>query len=203
MAWRYCGARSTTKNRQSEVSSSLTSEVGYGLLEGRLYLPKLWFNPQCQQRREACHVPAEVAFATKVEIALELLRRQTERGIFHAQWVASDSFFGVDSAFRDQLVAAVGKSYLAAIKPKSTVWIGKRALTVAEVAAEPSTRWQRAPLAEGDKGPIIAKVAATRVCDKRNDKPGVKQWLILRRLEDGRLKYYLSNASARVAKSTL
>jgi SRSO17 transposase len=41
------------------------------------------------------------------------------------------------------------------------------------------------------------------VRDNRDDKPGVKQWLILRRLEDGEVKYYLSNASARVAKSTL
>jgi len=112
------------------------ADIGYGLLEGRLYLPKLWFSPEYQQRREACHVLKEVAFATKIKIALELLRRQTERGIFHAPWVACDSFLGVDSAFRD-------------------------------------------------------------------DKPGIKQWLILRRLEDGQLKYYLSNASARVAKSTL
>jgi SRSO17 transposase len=202
VAWQYCGARGKTENCQSGVFTSFTSEIGYGLLEGRLYLPKVWFSPEYQQRREASHVPKEVVFATKIEIALELLKRQIERGIFHGQWVGCDSFFGVDSTFRDQL-AAMGKIYLAAIKPKNKVWIGKRGLTVAEAAGEPNIRWQRVILAEGAKGPIVAEVAALRVCDNRDEKPGIRQWLILRRLEDGQLKYYLSNASAHAGKSTL
>jgi SRSO17 transposase len=202
VAWQYCGTRGKTENCQSGVFTSFTSEVGYGLLEGRLYLPKLWFSPEYQKRREASHVPKEVVFATKIQIAMELLKRQIERGIFHGQWVGCDSFFGVDSAFRDQL-AAMGKTYLAAIKPKSKVWIGKRALTVTELADEPGIPWHRVILAEGAKGPIVAEVAALRVCDNRDEKPGVKQWLIVRRLEDGQLKYYLSNASAHAAKSTL
>jgi SRSO17 transposase len=141
-------------------------------------------------------------FATKTEIALELLRRQKQRGIFHAQWVGCDSFFGVDSGFRDEL-AAMGMNYLAAIKPKSKVWVGERSLTVAELASEPIIRWQKVILAEGAKGPIATEVARVRVRDNRDGKPGLTQWLILRRLEDGRLKYYLSNASALIAERTL
>jgi SRSO17 transposase len=140
--------------------------------------------------------------ATKIQIALELLRRHNERGIFHAQWVGCDSFFGVDHGFRDE-VAAMGKTYLAAIKPKSKVWVGQRSLTVAELAAQPSIRWQRVILAEGAKGPIVADVARMRVHDNRDEKPGVRQWLILRRLADGRMKYYLSNASAYATQKTL
>jgi SRSO17 transposase len=202
VARQYCGARGKTENCQSGVFTSFTSCGDYGLLEGRLYLPKLWFSPEYEPRREACHIPTEVTFATKIELALQLLKQQIARGIFHAQWVGCDSFFGVDSAFRDEL-EAMGKTYLAAIKPKNKVWIGKRGLTVAELARDASIRWHRVILAEGSKGPIIAEVARMRVCDNRNDRPGVKQWLILRRLEDGQLKYYVSNASARVAKSTL
>jgi SRSO17 transposase len=202
VAWQYCGARGKAENCQSGVFTSFTSSVGYGLLEGRLYLPKLWLSPEYQQRREACHIPTEVEFATKIEIALQLLKRQIARGIFHTQWVGCDSFFGVANTFRDEL-AAIGLTYLAAIKPKSKVWIGRRGLTVAELAREPRIRWHRVILAEGAKGPIVAEVARMRVWDNRNDGPGVKQWLILRRLEDGQLKYYLSNASARIAKRTL
>jgi SRSO17 transposase len=202
VAWQYCGARGKTENCQSGVFASFTSDIGYGLLEGRLYLPKLWFTPEYEQRRKACHIPEEVQFATKIEIALELLRRQKERGIFQPQWVGCDCFFGVDSGFRDEL-AAMGMTYLAAIKPKSKVWVGERSLTVAELATEPSIRWQRVILAEGAKGPIVADVARIRVRDNRDDHPGVKQWLILRRLEDGRLKYYLSNASAHAGEQTL
>ena len=202
VAWQYCGARGKTENCQSGVFASFTSDTGYGLLEARLYLPKSWFTPEYEQRRKACHIPEQVQLATKIQIALELLRRQQERGIFHAQWVGCDCFFGVDSGFRDEL-AAMGKTYLAAVKPKSKVWVGERSLTVADLAAEPGIRWQRVILAEGAKGPILADVARMRVRDNRDDHPGVKQWLILRRLEDGRMKYYLSNASAYAGERTL
>jgi SRSO17 transposase len=202
VAWQYCGARGKTENCQSGVFASFTSDIGYGLLEARLYLPKSWFSPEYEQRRKACHIPPEVQPATKIEIALELLRRQNERGIFHAPWVGCDSFFGVDHGFRDA-VAAMGKTYLAAIKPKSKVWVGERSLTVADLAAQPSIRWQRVILAEGAKGPIVADVARMRVHDNRDEKPGLRQWLILRRLADGRMKYYLSNASAHATKKTL
>jgi len=202
VARQYCGARGKTENCQSGVFASFSSDIGYGLLEGRLYLPQQWFEAEYERRRQACHIPLQVSFATKIQIALELLRRQKQRGIFHAQWVSCDCFFGVDSGFRDELVA-MGKTYLAAIKPNSKVWVGERSLTVAELAGEPGLRWRKVILAEGAKGPIIAEVATLRVRDNRDGQPGLKQWLILRRLEDGRLKYYLSNASPHVAERTL
>ena len=49
-------------------------------------------------------------------------------------------------------------------------------------------------LAEGSKGPIVAEVSIRRVRDNREGKPGQELWLIIRRFEGGRLKYYLSNA---------
>jgi len=202
VARQYCGARGKTDNCQCGVFASFTSDIGYGLLEARLYLPKRWFSPEYEQRRAACHIPPQVQPATKIEIALQLLRHQHERGIFHGQWVGCDSFFGVDSDFRDA-VAAMGKRYLAAIKPKSKVWVEGRSTTVAELAAQAGIPWQRLILAEGAKGPITAEVARMRVHDNRDGRPGVRQWLILRRLEDGRMKYYLSNASASVGERTL
>jgi SRSO17 transposase len=202
VARQYCGARGKTENCQSGVFLSFTSSIGYGLLEGRLYLPQQWFSPEYEKRRQDCKIPAEIQFATKSEIALELLRRQQERGILHARWVGCDSFFGVDSGFRDE-VAAMELTYLAALKPKSVVWVGDRSVTVNELANDGGIRWQQIVLAEGAKGPIVAEVARLRVRDNRDGKPGLEQWLILRRLTDGRLKYYLSNASARVTERTL
>jgi len=202
VARQYCGARGKTENCQSGVFVSFTSCIGYGLLEGQLYLPQIWFSPEYEQRRKACKIPEGMEFATKIQIALELLRRQQTQGIFQARWVGCDSFFGVDSGFRDEL-AGMGLSYLAAMKPKSKVWVGNRSLTVAELATDPCLRWVRVVLAEGAKGPIVAQVARMRVRDNRDGTAGVPQWLILRRLEDGRLKYYLSNASAHVAERTL
>jgi SRSO17 transposase len=202
VAWQYCGARGKPDNCQSGVFVSFTSSVGYGLLEGRLYLPQQWFSADYEKRRRDCKIPAEIQFATKTQIARELLHRQQERGILQARWVGCDSFFGVDSGFRDELTA-MGKNYLAAINPKSKVWVGDRSLTVHELGSQRAIGWQQIVLAEGAKGPIVAQVARIRVRDNREGKPGVEQWLIFRRLSDGRLKYYLSNASDRVAERTL
>jgi SRSO17 transposase len=202
VARQYCGARGKPENCQSGVFISFTSSIGYGLLEGRLYLPQLWFSPEYEKRRQDCKIPAEIGFATKTQIALELLRRQEERGILHARWVGCDSFFGVDSGFRDEL-AAMGKTYLAAINPRNKVWVADRSVTVKDLGNGSGIRWQQVVLAEGAKGPIVADVARVRVCDNRDGRPGIEQWLILRRLTDGRLKYYLSNASVRGAERTL
>jgi SRSO17 transposase len=202
VARQYCGARGKIDNCQSGVFVSFTSAKGYGLLEGQLYLPQPWFSPEYAQRWEACKIPPKTQFATKIEIAQELLRRQKERGILHARWVGCDSFFGVDHNFRDE-VAAMRMYYLAAIKPRSKVWRDGRSLSVAELAKDPALNWKRVSLAEGAKGPIVAEVTRIRVRDNRDDAPGLEQWLILRRCEDGRLKYYLSNASVHVAEWTL
>jgi len=198
----YCGARGKADNCQSGVFVSFTSSVGYGLLEGRLFLPQIWFSPEYESRREACKIPEGTQFATKIQIARELLRQQEERGIFDARWVGCDAFFGVDSSFRDELAAA-GKYYLAGIKSTLKVWIGKRSQTTAELAADPKLRWKHIILAEGAKGPIDAQVARIRVRDNRDDKPGVAQWLILRRFGDGRQKYYFCNAPAQIGERTL
>jgi SRSO17 transposase len=143
-----------------------------------------------------------VQFQTKIQIAAALLRGHQERGIFHAGWVGCDSFFGVDADFRDA-IAAMGKTYLAGIKSNTKVWLYGRLCSAADLASQTVRDWQRVTLAEGAKGPITAEVASIRVSDNRDEKPGVKQWLILRRLEDGRLKYYLSNASEHAAASVL
>jgi SRSO17 transposase len=172
------------------------------LLEGQLYLPQVWFSSEYEGRRNSCKIPPQIQFATKTQIAYQLLQRQQGRGILHAGWVGCDSFFGVDSGFRDQL-AAMGNNYLAAINPKSKVWLGQRSLTVAELASEANIEWQQVILAEGAKGPIAADVARMRVRDNRDRKPGIEQWLIFRRLADGRFKYYLSNASPHVGERTL
>jgi SRSO17 transposase len=202
VARQYCGARGKQDNCQSGVFVAFTSRIGYGLLEAQLYLPQIWFSPEYARRRNACKIPPQTEFATKTQIARELLQRQQARGILHARWVGCDSFFGVDSGFRDEL-AAMNMNYLAAIKPKSKVWVGQRSLTVAELATEGSIEWQQVILAEGAKGPVAADVARMRVRDNRDRKPGIEQWLILRRLTDGRLKYYLSNASVHVGERTL
>ena len=70
----------------------------------------------------------------------------------------------------------------------------QKAQAVSQIAASESTEWERVVLADGSKGPIVAEVSIERVRENRDKKPGTELWLIIRRLETGKLKYYLSNA---------
>ncbi|MDZ7597609.1 MAG: hypothetical protein U5J82_04775 [Desulfobacterales bacterium] len=59
-------------------------------------------------------------------------------------------------------------------------------------------------LAEGAKGPIIAKVARIRVYLSRDGLPvGDPQWLFFRKNNDGEIKYAVSNAPKEIALSEL
>ena len=201
VARQYCGSLGKRENCQSGVFVGYTSRKGYGLVDRRLYVPQVWFEEQNAERRRKCSIPSEVQFQTKIEIALELMEKQLKRGLLGGRWIGCDSFFGSDSAFRDA-IAGWDKWYLAEIRSNIQVLLlgeeqqgsGQKALAVSEIAQSERTQWQRVVLAEGAKGPIVADVSIQRVRETRGGQPGEEVWLIIRRLEGGKLKYYLSNA---------
>src|ERR1039457_4667768 len=57
VAHQYCGALGKTANCQSGVFLCYSSAKGHALLDSRLYLPKGWFEPAYQERRQRCHLP--------------------------------------------------------------------------------------------------------------------------------------------------
>ena len=70
------------------------------LLGSGLYLPEDWVNDQ--DRRKKAHVPAEVAFRTKPQIALQLINRALGNGVRVAAWTL-DEFYGRGTEFLDGL----------------------------------------------------------------------------------------------------
>ena len=146
------------------------------------------------------------------QIALDLLEAQIRKGLPAARWVGCDSAFGVDKQFRDA-VDGWGKWYLAEIKSSMVVWPAvdgeenkeQKSRAVSQIAQSEDTEWERVVLAEGSKGPITADVSLRRVRENVPDKKraGKEQWLVIRRLENGRLKYYYSNAPEEVSHAEL
>ena len=67
VAHQYCGALGKTANCQSGVFLCYSSAKGHALLDSRLYLPKCWFEPDAQECRQRCHIPADTTFQTKQE----------------------------------------------------------------------------------------------------------------------------------------
>jgi SRSO17 transposase len=200
-------------------SSRCFMSGGYMLLDKQLYMPEDWFSPEYAERRKNCRVPDDLTFKTKIEIAFDLISK-AHAGLFPSKWLGADATFGSDSKFRDQ-ADSLGMNYFVSIKSDTLVWIKKpevgipayagkgrppkqveRALekpvNVYKIADGSTTggelNWETVKLAEGAKGPIIARIARLRVIEHRDNLPGKELWLFIRKDLDGNTRYAFSNA---------
>jgi SRSO17 transposase len=214
----YCGAIGKVENCQSGVFVGYSSEKGYGLLTGRLYMPEIWFSPEYAQRRKENWVPKDLTFQTKLEIALELIHQVVGTQLFPGQWIGCDATFGSDSHFLQSLPN--NYYYFADVRSDAQVFVKKPRVslpsysgrgprpkrlhlvpgqpqpkTVAEIAHVARRRWKSVNLAEGAKGPIVAKVTRLRVHPSRNGLPqDTSVWLFIRKTADGKMLYSFFNA---------
>jgi SRSO17 transposase len=93
----YCGAVGKQANCQVAVELVFTDGQVAAPLGGRLYLPQSWTeNPA---RCRAAGVPPELAFATKTQIALDLIDEALADGVARAP-VLGDSVYGNGEDFR-------------------------------------------------------------------------------------------------------
>ena len=92
VARQYTGSAGKVTNCQIGVFAAYASRHGHAFIDRALYLPKPWASDPA--RRTATHVPAEVGFATKPQLASRMIRRAIEADVLFA-WVAADSVYGV------------------------------------------------------------------------------------------------------------
>jgi len=221
----YCGRLGKRENCQVGVFIAYAGDKGYGLVDGELYIPKEWYEDSHTELRKECHLPVDMEFATKNQIAQKLLNQILESGSFQIQWVGCDAAYGNDHKFLDGLRLPEGVWYCAATNSKERVFQtmpqmnqpeknggkgrpGKHAIpsiepvSVKSVAEDSNIPWTTVSLKEGTKGPIIAERKIIRCVACREDgnrsyvKPGSEIWLYLRKYRDGTIKYFLSNAPA-------
>jgi SRSO17 transposase len=202
VAHQYCGALGKTANCQSGVFLCYSSAKGHALLDSRLYLPKSWFEPAAQERRQRCHIPADTTFQTKQELVLGLLQPLLASGQFGGHWITCDCSFGNNEPFLAQLPK--GYHYLAEITCTRKVWpkasaaqpkLAQAGCTVEQLFKVKSLwNWQTHKIAEGEKGPLVAAFARLRVYLSPERTPESARWLLLRNDANGKIKYALSNA---------
>jgi SRSO17 transposase len=202
VAPQYCGALGKTANCQSGVFICYSSPKGHALLDSRLYLPKCWFEPEFEERRQQCRIPEKTAFKTKPEIAAELLKPLLEKKLFGGNWIACDCSFGNNEAFLKDLPKDC--YYLAEIACTRKVWV--KATSISEkLKTEGCTvehllkvkhllNWQTHKISEGEKGPIVAAFARVRIYLSAERTPESERWLLLRNDANHQIKYALSNA---------
>jgi SRSO17 transposase len=118
VARQYCGQTGKRDNCQVAVSLSVATWTASVPIAYRLYLPEDWANHS--QRRQQRKIPGDIAFQTKLEIALGQIRQAIADGVPQGT-VLGDPAYGNDTGFR-QAAAKLELSYVLGIQSTSTVW---------------------------------------------------------------------------------
>jgi SRSO17 transposase len=176
----WCGRLGKVDNCQVGVFLAYASPHGKALLDARLYLSKDWVADS--RRREKTHVPAEVTFAEKWRLGLELL--DNARPDVTGSWVVGDDEFGRCSELRAALRLRRLRYVLdvpcntqvrdpAERRPASQEG-GRLRLPEFErvdqwVTRQPAGRWRKVKVRDGEKGPRTVKVLLAMVQTKDDD----------------------------------
>jgi SRSO17 transposase len=176
----YSGTAGRVENCQLGVFLTYASQAGHTLLDRELYLPKSW--TQDAARCREAHVPAEVSFATKPELAARMLARTLDRGI-SASWVTGDTVYGSHRPLRAVLEARQ-QAYALAVPRREQVQVqGERAPRRVDQVARglPADAWQRLSAGRGSKGPRLFDWARVELVEAAPAKAGWQHWLVVRR----------------------
>src|SRR5499425_1241354 len=118
VARQYSGTAGRIENCQIGVFLTYASPQGHVLLDRDLYVPKEWTNDK--SRCERAGIPAERTFATKPQLAQQMLKRAFDAGV-PAAWVTGDSVYGGNRQLRLWLEEHES-AHVLAVSGKEYVW---------------------------------------------------------------------------------
>ncbi len=190
----YSGTAGRVENCQLGVFLAYASPAGRALIDAELYLPRSWTGDRA--RCAEAGVPGEVGFATKPELARQMLGRALDAGV-PARWVTADEAYGQDHKFR-VFCEQRRLGYVVAVPCSQSVGsgtgygnTGSRADALA--AAAPAQAWKRLSAGDGAKGPRLYDWALATLPIAREPSVGFARWLLIRRsiTDPAELAYYL------------
>jgi SRSO17 transposase len=148
----YTGTAGRIENAQVAVYLTYAAPRGHALIDRALYLPKSWTTDADRCARAG--VPADVEFATKPQLAGQLIDRAVTAGV-PAAWVAGDEVYGADPRLR-ALLRGHGLGYVMQISANRRVRTGAGPVRVDDLPALlPARAWQHRSAGAGSKGPRI------------------------------------------------
>ena len=147
----YSGTAGRIENCQIGVFLCYASDHGAAFIDRALYLPKEWARDQV--RREEAGVPEAVAFATKPELATDMILRALDAGVA-CGWVTGDTIYGGDRSLRVTLEQRQ-QPFVLAVPSNEPLWRdGPQYMEAREIAAQlPAEAWHRISAGAGAKGP--------------------------------------------------
>jgi len=115
----YSGTAGRVENCQIGVFLAYASAEGCAFIDRELYLPKSWTDDRDRCREAG--IPDEVAFATKPELARQMLERAHAADV-PAPWVTADEVYGGNPALRTWLQSQ-GQAYVMAVAQTEAVHV--------------------------------------------------------------------------------
>ena len=172
VARQYTGTAGRVENAQVGVFLAYAAPDGSrALIDRELYLPEKWTGDR--DRCRAAGIGDDVAFATKPELARQMIQRAVKAGVPFA-WAAGDEVYGGNPKLRDWLEGQQ-IPYVLAVACSEMIPAAAAAKRADKLAAlVPKAAWQRLSCADGSKGPRLydwALIATART----------GHWLLARR----------------------
>lgn len=189
----YSGMAGRIENCQIGVFLVYASPVGAAFIDRELYLPKRW--TEDRERCRAANIPHNVEFATKLQLARQMLTRAIEAKV-PAQWVTGDAVYGSDHRLR-QFIGSQGLHYVLAVSKDQSFWIGKQSHRVdALVSKQSEDAWQTLSAGRGSKGRRLYQWIYCRF--EHPERPELERGVLARRSlqEPTDIAYYLVSAPA-------
>jgi SRSO17 transposase len=175
VARQYSGTAGRRENQQIGVFLAYASDRGCAFIDRELYVPDEWIANQ--DRCVEAGMPSTLQFATKSELAQQMLARVFEEGL-PARWVVGDTIYGGDELRRwldDQ-----GRQYVLAVPCTHGIWTQAQqvaAQTLVDQLAEEA--WSCLSAGEGSQGPRRYDWACLSL--PYEHRPGWVHWLLVRR----------------------
>jgi len=197
VARQYTGSAGKITNCQIGVFACYVSRHGHAFIDRGLYLPKEWTDDP--QRMTAAHVPDNVSFATKPQIARKMIVRAIAAKMPFS-FVAADRVYGTGDI--ETTLRKAGKGYVLGVAANHVFnsWGKKQFVraTAATIAKNlPKTAWRRRSAGEGTKGARLHDWAYVELADLdageyNNTLTG--EWtrglLVRRNIADGDLAFF-------------
>ena len=207
VARQYCRSLGQVENAQVGVFAAYASRHGYAFLDKRLFMPEVWFSAAYAERRTNCHVPKELGFQSKAQLAAAILRAISKAERMPFKYVVVDGLYGNSPDLLDAIDTGVGVTALAAIPGDTRCWLqapgtedktyrykgevhSKRVVVasapapspVAALAASlPTSSWYRRQVSRGPQGAIEYEFARKRVTLCQDGLPDRTVWLVIKR----------------------
>ena len=205
VARQYCGRLGKTDNCQIAVTLSIANHHVSLPIAYRLYLPEDWAKDA--KRRKKTHVPEDVEFRTKPQIALAQIEAAVKDGVAGGV-VLTDAGYGCDGTFRAG-VTTLGLLYAVGVQSTLSVWppgeeplppkpwsgrgrkpsrlrhdADHQPISTKELAMRlPAEAWKGVEWREGSNQPLSSRFAAVRVRpasrDHKRIAPHPVEWLVI------------------------